>query len=230
MKVQMVLSAVVLIATADKAIAQNYRIEPNDTFIINNGNFENLETLIINQRNISSDTIRFAWHKVSESVPVNWEASICDNVTCNTNLADSGMMDPVTPDKSGFLLLHITPHQNYGTAVIRYSVWDLKTPNLKDTLTFIMSTSNSTGINEENNNVSFRITPNPATTNLTIYSDLATRFAYSIFGQNGSLISDGLCETKIPTILLTGIPEGVYTLLIKDKNKVIITKKVIIHH
>ncbi|MEO5572815.1 MAG: T9SS type A sorting domain-containing protein [Bacteroidia bacterium] len=124
--------------------AQSYSLSPNDT-IIAYGIMEDLETLIIQQNNITTDTLQLKWKKVSESVPPNWDISVCDNQNCYTTLEDSGTMNPVNPNDYGFLLIHCTPHVNFGTAIIRYAVWNINFPNLKDTLTFIIH-ANPTGI------------------------------------------------------------------------------------
>ena len=135
--------AAMLVATTF-SFAQSFTNSPNDTVIVN-GIMEDLETLIINQVNSTTSTLYLEWQKVSESVPALWEASICDNRICNTSLVDSGTMNPISPADFGFLLLHITAHVNYGTAIIRYAVWDINSPMLKDTLTFLMNVT-PTGI------------------------------------------------------------------------------------
>ncbi len=107
---------------------------------------EDLETLSIQQLNISTNNITLMWKKIYESVPPIWEASVCDNAFCNTSLVDNGIMNPIFPNDFGLLLLHITPHVNYGTAVVRYAVWDIANPALKDTLTYILTVNTTSGI------------------------------------------------------------------------------------
>jgi len=135
---------VAVIAATGVSSGQTYTLLPNDTVTVN-AVMEDLQTLSIQQINVSSGVVQFKWKKLSATVPSNWEASTCDNRFCNTSLADSGMMVPVDPEDYGFLLIHCTPHVNYGTAVIRYAVWDVSFPNDQDTLTYIIDAS-STGI------------------------------------------------------------------------------------
>lgn len=135
-------------AAIDFSFAQSYVIFPNDTVMVYSV-FEDLETLTLQQVNNTPDTLHLKWKKVSESVPANWEASVCDNFTCYTSLIDSGSMNPVIPDDYGFVLLHVTAHSTYGTSIIRYAVWDINFPEMKDTLTFILNVNN-TGIANAN--------------------------------------------------------------------------------
>lgn len=125
-------------AASNMCLAQNYSITPNDTFWLA-GQMEDFQTLTITQHNTSGKTITLTWRKVSESIPSKWDALVCDNQVCYATLVDSGTMNPILPNDSAFLFVKITGHVNYGTAVIRYALWDIDNPALKDTLTFILT-------------------------------------------------------------------------------------------
>ena len=172
---KIVLSVAAILAATDFSFAQSFSNTPNDTINIV-GMMEDLETLSIRQQNISANTIILKWKKVSENVPALWEASVCDNSFCNTSLVDSGMMNLVLPNDFGLLLLHITPHVNYGTATVRYAVWDIANPTLKDTLTYILTVSATSGIADVENKNTFSIFPNPAKENINIITKLQTGF------------------------------------------------------
>jgi hypothetical protein len=133
---------ILLVITAFTSIlfcnAQSYINRPNDTIVVK-GMMEDLETLSIQQVNMSTDTLHLLWEKISASVPPLWEASVCDNKICYTTLQTNGSMNPIYPYDSGFLLMHITAHVNPGTSIIRYAVWDANTPLKKDTLTYILN-------------------------------------------------------------------------------------------
>src|SRR5262245_48617705 len=117
------------------AFSQSYTLSPGDS-ISSSGLLADLAILSIEQHNQSVDTLVLKWQKVSESVPAYWDAAVCDNRMCYTTLEDTGTMIPVAPGNFGFLQLHVTPHVNLGTAVVRYEVWDSSNVALRDTLTF----------------------------------------------------------------------------------------------
>jgi hypothetical protein len=75
-------------------------------------------------------------------------------------------------------LLHITAHVNYGTATVRYAVWDIANPEIKDTLTYILTISATLGISETENKNGFNIFPNPAkeTINIVFENDKQHQF------------------------------------------------------
>lgn len=132
------------------SLAQSYVLVPSDSIAMS-GWMEDNQTLVIQQRNISNDTIRFQWELVSEYVPSQWEASVCDNSFCYTSLVSSGTMTPVAPAESGKLLIRFTPHVNPGTAIVRYVVWNSNAPTTRDTLTFILTAASTSDITNNDN-------------------------------------------------------------------------------
>lgn len=132
----MVLTA--LCGAVNTAFAQSYFNSPNDT-IVATVPLDDVSVLNITQVHSTSDTIYFKWHKVSVSMPATWEASICDNGNCYTNLKDSGMMTAIVPGDNGLMSLHINPHFEAGTGIIRYWLYATNTPAQVDTLTWIVT-------------------------------------------------------------------------------------------
>jgi hypothetical protein len=221
--------AVLFSATA-VSFAQHYSIIPNDTIRII-GIMEDEQTLSIQQLNSSTDTITLHWKKISESVPSKWEASVCDNSFCNTSLADSGTMSPIIPADYGLLLLHITPHVTYGTAVVQYVVWDDTTPSIKDTLTYILTVFETMGINEAYNYYSFSIFPNPASDNLHIILPSESNDTFSITDISGTVIQKGTVLESSKFVSIENFPNGIYFILIFDpKKKYTFAKKIIVQH
>lgn len=223
------LGLVVVFTTASSFVfGQNYTITPNDTIRINGG-MEDLATLSIQQVNTTSRPINLKWEKLSENVPSNWEASVCDNKMCYTSLEDSGSMNPVLPSEYGLLLLHITPHVNSGTSVIRYIVWDIENAMRKDTLTYILVVNVTSEISLENNN-GIRIFPNPAQNLVNIHSNLQGGFQFSINDLLGNELYSGLSNKTSVLVSTENFSNGLYSILIRNHNKIITSKKISIQH
>jgi hypothetical protein len=225
---QIVISVAAFIAATGISFAQTYTLTPNDTIQMN-GVMEDLQTLSIEQTNTTTDTIIVKWQKISENVPLNWEAAVCDNAICYTTLVSGGTMNPVLPTEYGFVLLHITPHVNYGTAIVRYSVWDEANPTLKDTLTFILTVDGTSSVQEGNNKSEIKLFPNPASDNITI-TNLALGSHYTVYDGNGKSIISGNNTTDILSISCKGLAKGTYTISITNKGGITTTKKFIIQH
>jgi hypothetical protein len=204
--VKLFLSFILLLAGCHLAPAQTYSLLPGDS-VEQYGFLEDLHTLTIEMENISSNTVTLGWKKVDEFVPLYWEASTCDNVICYTTLQDSGTMNPVITGDKGFLLMHITPHVNYGICTIRYMVWDINFPSQADTLTYILHVINPTGIQAIEPSVEAIIFPNPANDFITIYGS-ANASAYKLTDGSGKIISAGTLNSN--SINVSVLPAGLY--------------------
>ncbi|MBP7388752.1 MAG: T9SS type A sorting domain-containing protein [Chitinophagales bacterium] len=222
-----ILSVAAILAATDFSFSQSYSITPNDTFEVV-GYLEDLQTLTISQQNNTADTLYFQWKKVSESVPANWEASVCDNEVCYVSLVDSGTTNPVFPTEAGFILLHVTPHVNYGTAIIRYAIWDINNPILKDTLTFITTATAPSAITETGSKSTFATFPNPANNNINIQFSDNEEYNMAIFNPLGQWIFSGVFTANSQLSTANWL-NGIYTISISD-NKSSFTKKIIIQH
>jgi len=218
-----------LFTVLGETIAQSYAIRPNDTISMA-GMMEDLSTLTIEQVNTTSNTIILRWQKVSESVPANWEASVCDNQMCQTTLVDSGTMNPVLRSEYGLILLHITPHVNYGTCIVRYAVWDIASPSVKDTLTYILSMKETSEVRKVENKNEFSVFPNPVKNNLQIFSDPQQGSWFLITDILGKTVLNGLIESKVMTLSTDKLQNGFYSISFFDKSKNISTKKFIVQH
>lgn len=222
-----VLSVVAMFAATGFSFSQTYTITPNDTFELT-GYMEDLQTLTISQLNTTNDSIFLKWEKVSVTIPANWEATVCDNRSCYAELVDSGTMNAILPTEAGFLLLHITAHVNYSTAIIRYAVWDIVNPSARDTVTFIMTVSEPSAINETNKNA-FRVFPNPANDYMNICSSANENCRINIFNSAGRKIYSSFSSADFKLSTANWLNE-VYMLSMTDQGNNIITKKIIVQH
>ncbi|MBI3233208.1 MAG: T9SS type A sorting domain-containing protein [Bacteroidetes bacterium] len=227
---QIISAIAAIFAAIAVSFAQSYSIVPNDTVRIT-GVMEDLQTLSIQQINISIDTITLKWKKISENVPSKWEASVCDNSFCHTSLVDSGTMTPIIPNEYGLLLLHITPHVEFGTANVRYAVWDSNSPSVKDTLTYILTSVETLGIKEIENTSNFNIFPNPVNSNnFAIFADIQKGSSFSIIDIEGKVIQSGIFEGNSKSFSVENFPNSIYFISVFDQKKCLGTKKFAIQH
>lgn len=224
-KAMSIMAAVVLCATAGRAMAQSYALEPGDTVEMW-GMMEDLATLTIEQHNVTGDTLRLKWEKVSESVPQGWEASNCDNAICNTTLVDSGAMNPVYAGEYGLMLLHVTPHVNEGTAVIRYAVWDMAMPEQRDTLTYILHVDGTMGTASGGPQEPWRPYPNPATDAIRLRETDNGPVWVELMDTGGRTVLrtvvDGTCKIDVGHV-----ERGTYRLKTQGKGPVRMTQLII---
>lgn len=144
---QLAMVVVLFGMTTPIGFTQSYVHSPNDTLIANT-TVNNSVTMNITQVHLSSDTLQFVWKKFSVSMPNDWTATICDNTTCYPSLIDSSTTLPVLPGDDGLMLVHCYPNTNAGTGIIRYTIYEIHSPQQVDTLTWIINAESTTGINE----------------------------------------------------------------------------------
>lgn len=216
--INLLLLLTVVIFRANSSFAKTFTNSPNDTVVVS-AFMEDYETLTIFQSNISGDSILLQWEKVSETVPANWEASVCDNRVCYTELVDSGIMNPIAPATSAYLLAHVTAHVNYGTAVIRYAVWDAAYPLQRDTLTFIVVVNAISRITESEHENTFSIFPNPVVNDLHIVSNLPTGFIFSVADLSGKEVYAGTSNANSISLSSEKFSKGEYIVSFSDKGK-----------
>ncbi len=194
------------------AKTQTFHLVPNDT-IERNGLMDTQGSFTIYQDRITTDTLVLKWKKVSEFIPLHWEARICDNSFCYASLADSGLMN----SGDGFLEIYITSHIDFGTAIIRYAVWDVAYPLQKDTLTYIIHVNGTSGINEEFSSNGMRVYPNPTLSSINLYSKNDWRNAeMTLRNVIGELVFTYIINNSNSVIDISQLKPGIYFLQIND--------------
>ena len=138
-------------------------------------------------------------------------------------------MNPVAPADYGLLLIHINPHVNFGTATVRYAVWDITNPTLKDTLTYILHVNNTTGINEAENKKTLLLFPDPVADVLNINFSDNNQHSIAIYNALGKKIYSSV-STSILKFETLNLSNGVYHLSVLENNTIITTKSFIILH
>ncbi|HYV92388.1 MAG TPA: T9SS type A sorting domain-containing protein [Chitinophagales bacterium] len=211
------LAAVIICAAADSLRAQNYSLSPDDS-IVATAQFDELTVYNILQNNISSDTLFMSWQKVSADVPALWEALICDNNNCYNDLKENGVMHPVPVSEYAFLSVHVTPHTNAGTAIIRYVVWETNNPVSRDTLTWIIS-AGLTGIENQ--------TTVPVSLILSgdqLFIHGSTGEELRIMNMQGQILLESKMTCVNTAIDLSHYPKGIFLIELQGENS-LITKK-----
>jgi len=209
---------VAFLATIQTAFAQSYTHSPNDT-IISNANYNDVNVYNITQIHPTNDTLFFKIKKQSVSMPSTWEASLCTNGNCFTTLIDSTTMGPIVVGDNGLMSLHLNPHFEAGTGIIRYTIYATNTPNQIDTLTWIITANGSVGINDIEKNNSIAIYPNPTNNQLTIHTNYEKGFDYLLTDFLGNIIIQNHSNNRNTSLHTNQMSNGNYVLtIINGKN------------
>ncbi len=138
LKLSLVLLAGLIVSITNHTMAQSYTNSPGDT-ILSNANLDDVSVYNFIQTHPTFDTLFFKTYTQSVSMPPTWEASLCTSGNCFTSLVDSADFGPIMPGDDGLVSLHINPHFEAGTAIIRYLLFANNSPAQIDTLTWIIT-------------------------------------------------------------------------------------------
>lgn len=203
-------------AAAGIAFGQSYSHSPNDTLSAVT-TVDNSVTLNITQLHPGNDTLQFVWKKLSVSMPAEWTATICDNNTCYPTLIDSASTLPVLPGDDGLLLVHCSPYTTPGIGVIRYTIYELNTPQQVDTLTWIIEAVSTAGISDQPESEQlFSLTGNY----LTLKASAKNMNRIRLIDSAGKVLFasalGGSAEIELPEL-----PAAVYVIELSGNNSII---------
>lgn len=209
----MLLVSAATFVAADTAFAQRpFTSTPKDSMVATVP-LDAKKSMMFQQFATSGQTLQLRWRQLSLSIPAQWEANLCDNGTCFTNLPGSGSMNTVWPGDYGLMKLDITPHVNEGTAIIRYAIWDSSAANLVDTLTWIVH-SNTTSISNVPNS-----SPIAYAVNKTLFISKANAgLVVLLYDASGKNAFQKRLMNHDETIDLSALASGMYVLHITGLN------------
>lgn len=87
-------------------------------------------------KNVGTGSLRIAYEKVSVDFPAGWDVSFCDNRNCFFNFRDKDTFSVLAPGDKAAMKIAVFPKGTADTAIVKYAVWDVTNPSVKDTLTF----------------------------------------------------------------------------------------------
>ena len=210
---EIIITLAVILITANVSYCQGYTLTPSDSIVAGVA-MDALKVATISEAYTGADTLHLAWHKVAAVIPAGRDATLCDYSNCYTYMPDSGNMNPVLPGDAGLLSLHITPHVAYGTAIIRYTVWDRRAPLLKDTLTWVITCMNSA---TEAVQCNYAQVYNYGR-RLYISGNTFINASLSVYSLTGGLMLTKAIEYAAEEIDLSLLPCGFYTVTITGQN------------
>jgi len=156
------------IATAQTS----FNWSPNDT-IIQDVNPDLYTEMLIEQINISGDTLELGIEVVKNTIDDSWDGMICLQGLCLGQIRPEGFtsqMAPISGDINGYTKLTVYPAGGIQSGELRIRVFNLNNPTDGDTCTWIVNSVASVGINELEANY-FKLYPNPSADFVNIESE-----------------------------------------------------------
>ena len=186
----------------------------------------------VNMTTASPENITFQWELISNSMPSEWVATLCDYTDCYTEIPANGTMDPISAgDMSsgieGYLKITCNPGTTYGTGVVEFYVYDQADYNRGDTISFTLHNVNSLSTPEET--LEFSVFPNPTEDFVNVSNQNNEVLSYGLFNIAGSQVLNGtVAALESEKIDLSALPKGIYFLDVKLDSGLNKTEKIIV--
>jgi len=203
--------------------AQNYSITPNDS-IVGTVPFNDIYHFNIYQNNLTAGNLVFSYQKVYATYPIGWTANLCDNGTCFDEFPDSGTMDTVFNGDVGLMSVGINPGEIAGVSLVQYVIWEAATPDMVDTLTWIISAEVPNVIYNAASVATVNLFLNPTSQSLNIQTDLLNGFEYLIYDLAGKQLVEGRIYQANGAITIANLSSGIYFISVVDENEVAASK------
>ena len=154
--------------------AQNLAILPSQ-------NIEcDISTTQINEYDIlfsteNPEAITFRWELLENTVPSDWDYSLCDYTTCYIGIPDKSDMKRISLEEAqngtkGFLKINVLTANSNGSYVMRYYVYDSADYDRGDTVSFNFINT-TVSVNDIAANTEVTLYPNPTQDVITIESE-----------------------------------------------------------
>ena len=105
----------------------------NETFK-KNGKLDKSEIFI---KNISNHPIQIEWKNTKNTMPPNWDYSMCAYGRCHIGIPKtSSFKKMIAPGEEGFIILHVFPKGASGSALVEFELFDIKQPAFKKKIKF----------------------------------------------------------------------------------------------
>lgn len=190
---------------------KRYTIQP-DNILIGTVDLHSQSDFKIYQDNISDDTLILKWQLISKDIKNGWDYSTCGFGICYTGIPDTlCTMNPLPPHETAFLSLLVDAKKISGNGKATYYIYDSQYPELKDTISFIISTD-ANAIHEDALASTWSVYPNPATDIVHITIDHRGSPGASIRISNiiGQTVYSASATSGVNEIPVNSLSPGIY--------------------
>ena len=226
LEISMVVTAI-MIAVTNILPAQNYSITPDDT-IIGWVPYNDIYHFNFLQNNLTTGSLIFSYEKVDVVYPIGWTANLCDNGTCFEGFPNSGTMDTVFNGDVGLMSVGINPGVIPGSSLVQYAIWEVSTPEIVDTLTWIVTAGEPTIIDEISSIFDFIF--NPQIHSLLISSNINDGFEYFVCDLTGRALIKGKSFQSEVSIDVASFKTGIYFIYILKWQTIVKGKQLFINN
>ncbi|MFT4678542.1 MAG: hypothetical protein ACJAV7_002759 [Flavobacteriales bacterium] len=191
---------------------------------------ESSETSDIDFSTLSPQEVTFKWELVSNTMPADWNFSLCDYNDCYIGVPNLGTMITITLEESqngmeGFFILNTMTGGVAGGGVIELYVYDSSDYTIGEYVSWTVATEGYVSVNEVDAVATLAVYPNPANEQLNIDFDEA--FTGFITNNVGQKVMD-IRGNQLTSFDVSLLESGLYIISIQSASGNISNKQIVI--
>lgn len=167
--------------------------------------------------NISADS-NFTWERITNNLPANWQASICDDISCWAATVNSNSFK-ILPGDSSILDPHFYLNNTVGNGHIQIMVWAGNDTANADTIEYFANTWPLFAA-KVSNDKSVKVYPNPTKGQLNLDFESTGKVEVEIFDVLGKKMRSFSHEGEHSSMDLSDLPNGLYIIRISENGEV----------
>lgn len=168
--------------------------------------------------NETTDSLWLTWRMVENTLPEEWETSLCDNVLCYGVTPTSADMNPIVPDSSGWIRMTTFPNNVAGSGYLHFWIYKTGFPQNPVSIYFYLS-AGLTGTIPIVSAEEIRVFPNPTSGPLSVSVSGNEPVYWTLFNTLGRRLGQGENEGPLTQLDLSTFEPGNYWLHLQRKNK-----------
>jgi hypothetical protein len=208
---------------------RSYVVTPSHSIIETTDQSEEYLKYYIYQENKTSSGLVLGWNRILADIPAGWDYSLCDLGTCYPGIPPGDVMDTVPVNDKGFLAMNIYPYGIDGKANIVMEVYDVNSPDIRDTLTWVITVKSLAGVNETASDLSqFFIYPNPSTDRAILrFAEIQSGIVKLYNNLGAEVWHTVITNSMEQEIDVSGLSSGAYTVIFTSDQGVISSTSIV---
>ncbi|MEM1218586.1 MAG: T9SS type A sorting domain-containing protein [Bacteroidota bacterium] len=171
--------------------------------------------------NDSDDALNLSWRIVENTLPEEWNVTLCDNVNCYGILPQSADLDPIAAADSAIMKIDVNPELVAGQGILRFFINETGSPNPYKELIFDISTGTTN--TKDLFSGAVQIFPNPATEWVRIENQLDQNLQFQLIDQQGRLLRMATLNSEDQLEWgLDDLARGTYYLRMESNERVVV--------
>lgn len=221
------LSFALLIVLSMGASAQNFKFSPSQHLV---GQLSGeWPEFTINIEPSSPEAIQYNWEIVENTLPMDWDMSLCDYNTCYALLPNSASMAPISLEDAksgtkGFFKVTFLSYNTDTTARLSFYVYDSKDTARGDTVSFSFSTTSSVSSTDIHK---IEVSPNPSSSVIHFDVPESNTNLRVIDFAGRTVLEETAVRLGRHSLNLSHLPKGVYFLDLSSSSRHAMSKLIL---